>query len=97
MGLIDGMTCSESVSTSKVYDEKRKEYIVKKEVIGVSFSRWLGINPTQLKECISPFIAKYYDVKVMDYALKVWKWGMIDELDSNGVFPTWISTHLLSW
>ena len=72
MGLIDGMTCSESVSTSKVYDEKRKEYIVKKEVIGVSFSRCLGINPTQLKECISPFIAKYYDIEVTRRTLKAW-------------------------
>ena len=95
--MIDGMTCSESVSVSKVYDEKRKEYIVKKEVIRVLFSECMGIEPEQLKECISPFIAKYCDVKVMDYALKVWKWGVIDELGSNGVFPSRISTHLLSW
>ena len=89
--------CSERDSTSKVYDKNMKKYIVKKEVtVGVN-NGYLGIEPDQLKECISPFIAKYYDVKVMDYALKVWKWGMIDELDSNGVFPTWISTHLLSW
>ena len=66
------MTCSARVSVSKVYDEKRKEYVVKKEVIGVSFSRWLGINPTQLKECISPFIAKYYDIEVTRRTLKAW-------------------------
>ena len=82
---------------SKVYDEKRKEYIVKKDVIRVSFSECLGIEPEQLKECISPFVAKYYDIEMMDYALKVWNWGVIDELGSNGVFPSRISTHLLPW
>lgn len=91
------MTCSERVIVSKVYDEKRKEYIVKKDVIRVLFSGCLGIEPMQLKECISPFVAKYYDITVMDRTLEVWKWGVIDELDSNGVFPSWFSTHLLSW
>ena len=91
------MTCSERVIVSKVYDEKRKENIVKKEVtVGVN-NGYLGIEPDQLKECISPFVAKYYDIKVIHCILEVWKWGVIDELDSNGVFPSWISTHLLPW
>ena len=95
--MIDGMTCSVRVSVSKVYDEKRKEYIVKKEIIGVSFSECMGIEPEQLKECVSPFVTKYYDMKVIHCILQVWKWGVIDELDSNGVFPSWFSTHLLPW
>ena len=91
------MTCSERVIVSKVFDEKRKENIVKKEVtVGVN-NGYLGIEPDQLKECISPFVAKYYDIKVIHCILEVWKWGVIDELDSNGVFPSWISTHLLPW
>ena len=67
------MTCSERVSASIVYVEKRKEYIVKKEVIGLSLSECLGIEPMQLKECVSPFVAKYYDIEVMDSTLQVWK------------------------
>ena len=91
------MTCSKRVSTNKVYDEKRKVLVVKKEVtVGVN-NGYLGIEPDQLKECISPFVIKYYDIKVIHCILEVWKWGVIDELDSNGVFPSWISTHLLSW
>lgn len=85
------------VSVSKVYDENRKEYIVKKEVIGSIYSGWLGIELEQLKKCISPFVAKYYDIEMMNYALKVWKWDVIDELGSNGVFLSRISTHLLPW
>ena len=89
--------CSERDSTSKVYDKNMKKYIVKKEVtVGVN-NGYLGIEPDQLKDCISSFVVKYNDVNVMDRTLKVWNWGVIDELDSNGVFPSWISTHLLSW
>ena len=97
MGLINGMTCSARVSVSKVYDEKRKEYVVKKEVTVDVNNGYLGIEPMQLKECVSPFVAKYYDREVMDRTLHVWKWGVIDELDSNGVFLSRISTHLLPW
>ena len=82
------MTCSERVIVSKVYDEKRKEYIVKKDVIRVLFSGCLGIEPMQLKECISPFVAKYYDITVMDRTLEVWKWGVTDELGSHGILPS---------
>ena len=91
------MTCSKRVSTSKVYDEKRKVLVVKKDVtVGVN-SGYLGIELDQLKECVSPFVTKYYDMKVIHCILQVWKWGVIDELDSNGVFPSWFSTHLLPW
>ena len=68
----NGMTCSERVIVSKVYDEKRKENIVKKEVtVGVN-NGYLGIEPDQLKECISPFVAKYYDIEVTRRTLKAW-------------------------
>ena len=91
------MTCSERVIVSKVFDEKRKENIVKKEVtVGVN-NGYLGIEPDQLKECISPFVAKYYDIKVIHCILEVWKWGVIDELDSNGVLPSRITANLLPW
>lgn len=94
MGLTDGMICSERVSTSKVYDEKRKEYIVKKDVtVGVN-NGYLGIELDQLKECVSLFVVKYYDMKVIHCVLEVWKWGVIDELDSNGVFPSWITIRI---
>ena len=94
LGLTDEMTCSKRVSARKVYDEKRKEYIVKKEItVGVN-NECLGIEPDQLKECVSPFVAKYYDMKVMHCTLNVWKWGVIDELDSNGVLPSWITIHI---
>ena len=67
------MTCSERVIVSKVYDEKRKDYIVEMEVtMGVN-NGYLGIEPDQLKECISPFVAKYYDIEVTHRTLKVWK------------------------
>ena len=91
------MMCSERDSTSKVYDKNRKKYVVKKEVIGSIYNGWFEIKPEQLKECISPFVAKFYYIEMMNYALKVWKWGAIDELGSNGVFPSRISTHLLPW
>ena len=64
--------CSERDSTSKVYDKNMKKYIVKKEVtVGVN-NGYLGIEPDQLKECISPFIAKYYDIEVTRRTLKAW-------------------------
>lgn len=91
------MTCSERVIVSKVYDEKRKEYVVEKEVTGVSLSECLRIEPDQLKDCISSFVVKYNDVNVMDRTLKVWNWGVIDELDSNGVLPSRITANLLPW
>ena len=91
------MTCSKRVSARKVYDGKRRVLVVIKDVtVGVN-NGYLGIEPDQLKECVSPFVAKYYDMKVMHCTLNVWKWGVIDELDSNGVFLSWISTHLLPW
>lgn len=66
------MMCSERDSTSKVYDKNMKKYIVKKEVtVGVN-NGYLGIEPDQLKECISPFIAKYYDIEVTRRTLKAW-------------------------
>ena len=66
------MMCSERDSTSKVYDKNMKEYIVKKEVtVGVN-NGYLGIEPDQLKECISPFVAKYYDIEVTRRTLKAW-------------------------
>ena len=72
MGLNNGMMCSERDSTSKVYDKNMKKYIVKKEVtVGVN-NGYLGIEPDQLKECISPFIAKYYDIEVTRRTLKAW-------------------------
>ena len=68
----NGMMCSERDSTSKVYDKNMKKYIVKKEVtVGVN-NGYLGIEPDQLKECISPFIAKYYDIEVTRRTLKAW-------------------------
>ena len=68
----NGMMCSERDSTSKVYDKNMKEYIVKKEVtVGVN-NGYLGIEPDQLKECISPFVAKYYDIEVTRRTLKAW-------------------------
>ena len=82
---------------SKVYDKKRRVHVVKKEVTVDVNNGYLGIEPDQLKECISPFVAKYYDIEVTRRTLKVWKWGVIDELDSNGVFPSRIRTHLLPW
>ena len=88
------MTCSARVSVSKVYDEKRKEYVVKKEVTVDVNNGYLGIEPMQLKECVSPFVTKYYDMKVIHCILEVWKWGVIDELDSNGVLPSWITIHI---
>ena len=64
--------CSERDSTSKVYDKNMKKYIVKKEVtVGVN-NGYLGIEPDQLKECISPFVAKYYDIEVTRRTLKAW-------------------------
>ena len=93
----NGMMCSERDSTSKVYDKNMKKYIVKKEVtVGVN-NGYLGIEPMQLKKCVSPFVAKYYDREVMDRTLHVWKWGVIDELDSNGVLPSRITANLLPW
>ncbi len=66
------MMCSERDSTSKVYDKNMKKYIVKKEVtVGVN-NGYLGIEPDQLKECISPFVAKYYDIEVTRRTLKAW-------------------------
>ena len=44
------MTCSARVSVSKVYDEKRKEYVVKKEVTVDVNNGYLGIEPMQLKK-----------------------------------------------
>lgn len=86
--MTDGMTCSKRVSTSKVYDEKRKEYIVKKDVtVGVN-NGYLGIELDQLKECVSPFVMRYYDMKVIHCILEVWKWGVTDELGSHGILPS---------
>ena len=86
--MTDGMTCSKRVSTSKVYDEKRKEYIVKKDVtVGVN-NGYLGIELDQLKECVSPFVTKYYDMKVIHCILEVWKWGVTDELGSHGILSS---------
>ena len=82
------MTCSKRVSTSKVYDEKRKVLVVKKDVtVGVN-SGYLGIGLDQLKECVSPFVTKYYDMKVIHCILQVWKWGVIDELGSHRILPS---------
>ena len=88
MGLTDGMTCSKRVSTSKVYDEKRKVLVVKKDVtVGVN-NGYLGIELDQLKECVSPFVMRYYDMKVIHCILEVWKWGVTDELGSHGILPS---------